>query len=264
MFGAAVSFYLLVRGSAAATAEVGSSGTGARLTTAALMFAMVAAELAMPRLLARFGYRFMLALGLLLLGVPAVALAYSRNLAVIVGACMVRGLGFGVAVVLGSALVAALVPPQRRGEGLASRHRRRRAVGRGSAARRVRRAGGVPPVFAGAATALADQCHRRPRGASRPDRGPADGAPAPNGPSVCWPACSPLVRPAWFSGRRWPPAWSSRSCRWRSAVSYQRRRRCSCGPRRQRWPACRWRPARSAGLLVPSVVAAAAGMLAPG
>lgn len=100
----------------ATTAGAGTAGAG--LTTAVLLSATVAAELVSPRLVRRFGYRPVFAVGLLLLGVPALALAASAQLVAILAVSLVRGLGFGIVVVLGSALVAELVPPQRRGEGL--------------------------------------------------------------------------------------------------------------------------------------------------
>jgi predicted MFS family arabinose efflux permease len=96
----------------------GAGEAGAGATTAALLLSTVAAELVTPRLVARFGHRLMFGTGLLLLGAPALALAYSDHLAAIVSVSAVRGLGFGVVVVLGSALVASLVPAGRRGEGL--------------------------------------------------------------------------------------------------------------------------------------------------
>src|SRR5918994_1147434 len=46
------------------------------------------------------------------------ALVLVASMAAILGVCAVRGLGFAVAVVLGGALVASLVPRERRGEGL--------------------------------------------------------------------------------------------------------------------------------------------------
>jgi predicted MFS family arabinose efflux permease len=82
------------------------------------MAATVAGELAIPRLLARFGYRVLLAAGLVLLGAPALALPASATMAAILLVTLVRGLGFAICVVVGGALVATLVPPERRGEGL--------------------------------------------------------------------------------------------------------------------------------------------------
>jgi MFS family permease len=96
----------------------GAGRTGAGLATGALMLTTVLAELALPRLLTRFGYRTVLAAGTLLLALPPLALAASSGTAVIIGASLVRGFGFGVAVVLPNALVAALAPDGRRGEAL--------------------------------------------------------------------------------------------------------------------------------------------------
>jgi predicted MFS family arabinose efflux permease len=83
----------------------------------------VAAYLVAPRLIARFGYRPVLAAGLAALGAPALVLAgpssMGASLAVIMTVCVVRGLGFAVVCVAGYALTVSLIPPQRRGEGLA-------------------------------------------------------------------------------------------------------------------------------------------------
>jgi len=99
-----------------ASASAGDIGAG--LATGALMLSTVGAELATPCLVARFGDRLVLAIGLLLLGAPALALPTSSSLAAILAVCLVRGLGFGITVVVGSAMVALLVPAERRGEGL--------------------------------------------------------------------------------------------------------------------------------------------------
>ena len=87
----------------------------------------MAAYLVAPRLIARYGYRLVLAAGLAALGVPALLLAAQSGLGpdnitavtVIMAVCVVRGLGFAVACVAGYALTVSLIPPQRRGEGLA-------------------------------------------------------------------------------------------------------------------------------------------------
>src|SRR6266511_5130958 len=91
---------------------------GAGLATGVLMFSTVAAEIVTPALVARFGYRLVLAAGLMLLGAPALALTASRGLTAILVVCALRGLGFAMVVVVGSALVASLVPHERRAEGL--------------------------------------------------------------------------------------------------------------------------------------------------
>jgi predicted MFS family arabinose efflux permease len=57
--------------------------------------------------------------GLTLLGAPALVLTMSTSLVWIAAVCVLRGLGFAVTVVAGGALIALVIPAQRRGEGLA-------------------------------------------------------------------------------------------------------------------------------------------------
>jgi predicted MFS family arabinose efflux permease len=117
-FGALTSFYLLLSVVPLYATSIGAGGVGAGFATGALMLSTVGAELATPRLVGRFGYRPVLAGGLLLLGVPALALPASSSMTAILAVCVVRGLGFAITVVVGGALVASLVPAERRGEGL--------------------------------------------------------------------------------------------------------------------------------------------------
>ena len=117
-FGAMVSFYLLLSVVPLYTTSAGTNGIGAGLTTGALMFATVAAELATPALLARFGYRLVLATGMVLLGAPALALTVTSSLPAILAVSLVRGVGLAIAVVAGSSLVATLAPRERRSEAL--------------------------------------------------------------------------------------------------------------------------------------------------
>jgi MFS family permease len=117
---AASSFYLLltvVPLYAVAHTPAGAAAS-AGLATAALMLATVLAELAAPRAIERLGRRLTLAVALVLLGPPALLLLVSTHPALILGVCALRGLGFGLAVVIGSAWMADLVPAERRGEGL--------------------------------------------------------------------------------------------------------------------------------------------------
>lgn len=118
LFGASVGFFLLLSVVPAYAAESGGGGA-AGVATGALMLSTVLGELVTPRLVARLGYRVVLIAGLFLLGAPALALTASRDLGWIVAVCLVRGLGFGLVVVAGGALTASLIPPERRGEGLA-------------------------------------------------------------------------------------------------------------------------------------------------
>jgi predicted MFS family arabinose efflux permease len=117
-FGAMVSFYLLLSVVPLYATSAGTNGIGAGLTTGALMFATVAAELATPALLARFGYRLVLAVGVVLLGAPALALTVTSSLPAILLVSLIRGVGLAIAVVAGSSLVATLAPRERRSEAL--------------------------------------------------------------------------------------------------------------------------------------------------
>jgi predicted MFS family arabinose efflux permease len=117
ILGASVSFYLPLS-VMPMFAKASGGGIGAGLVTGALLLTTVAVELVTPRLLARTGYRLSLTAGLLMLGAPALALLVSSNPAVIIGVSIVRGAGFAITTVAGGALTAALIPPERRGEGL--------------------------------------------------------------------------------------------------------------------------------------------------
>src|SRR4029079_13014230 len=69
-------------------------------------------------LVAAVGARVSIIIGLALLGLPALLLVPSSALWLILVVCLLRGFGFGITAVLGSALVADIVPAARRGEGL--------------------------------------------------------------------------------------------------------------------------------------------------
>ena len=117
-FCALTSFYLLLSVTSMYAAAVGAGSTGAGLVTGVLLAGTVVAELASSTLMKRYGYRTLLVVGAVLLGVPALALLSARPLAIIVAINLVRGLGFGLSTVVTGALTAVLLPPERRGEGL--------------------------------------------------------------------------------------------------------------------------------------------------
>src|SRR5690349_3192445 len=98
------SFYLLLAVVPPYATAAGAGRVGAGLTTGALMLATVAAELMTPALLARLGYRVVLAAGLVLLGAPALVLIRPAGLATILGVCVARGIGLAILVVAGSSL----------------------------------------------------------------------------------------------------------------------------------------------------------------
>jgi MFS family permease len=117
-FCALTSFYLLLSVTPMYAAAAGAGSAGAGLVTSVLLLGTVAAELAAPVLMRRYGYWALLAAGALLLGVPALALLPGGSLASMVAVSVVRGLGFGLCTVITGALTAVLLPPERRGEGL--------------------------------------------------------------------------------------------------------------------------------------------------
>ena len=96
-----------------------TSPLGGGVANGALLAATVAGELVSPWLMQRFGARAILAAGLLLLGAPTFILLFSVSLPVLVATGVLRGAGFAMAIVAGGAVTAALVPADRRGEGLA-------------------------------------------------------------------------------------------------------------------------------------------------
>ncbi len=116
----ALGFYLPLAAVPMFAQSVGT-GTSAGLANAALLFATVVTELVTPRIVTLVGYRWALAAGLVLLGTPALVLLTpaGASVAVVVAVNAVRGVGFAVSVVAGGALTAALIPAERRGEGLA-------------------------------------------------------------------------------------------------------------------------------------------------
>jgi MFS family permease len=115
-FFAMAGFYLLLSVVPLYAEEAGGGSSGAGLATAAFMLSTVVAQVWMPHLLARFGYRSVLAPGLLLLGLPALLYGPVGELPAILVVTLARGAGFGVAIVALAALVTELAPPERRGE----------------------------------------------------------------------------------------------------------------------------------------------------
>jgi MFS family permease len=113
--GASIGFYLPL----AVVPLLAGSARAAGLSTGAFLVSTVLFELVTPRIVARLGYRRTLAAGLILLGLPALLFLVSHATAVLVAANAVRGMGFAIATVAGSALTALIVPSRRRGEGVA-------------------------------------------------------------------------------------------------------------------------------------------------
>lgn len=118
VFGSGLSMYLLTSVVPLYLAASGSGGIGAGLSTGAMMLSAVAMELLVPAMIARFGYRGTLGLGLVLLGAPSFALVFTSSLPLVLAVCVVRGAGLAILVVGAVALVAEITPTHRRGEGL--------------------------------------------------------------------------------------------------------------------------------------------------
>jgi len=91
----------------------GSGGAGA--VNGMLMLFTVLTQPFVPRALRRFGWGPVMVAGMLLLGLPSLTHLVTDDLGAVLGLSAVRGLGFGVITVVGSAAVAELVEPARRG-----------------------------------------------------------------------------------------------------------------------------------------------------
>ncbi len=93
----------------------GASTAGAGATNGVFMLVTVLTQLAMPWVLRRWDHRWVLGAGTLLIGLPTPLFAVSTHLGLLLAVSGVRGIGFGMLTVTGSALVAELVPVALRG-----------------------------------------------------------------------------------------------------------------------------------------------------
>lgn len=93
----------------------GAGAGGAGAVNGVLMLFTVLTQPFVPRALRRWGWGPVMVAGLLLLGLPSLAHLATDHLGAVLGLSAVRGLGFGVLTVTGSAAVAELVAPARRG-----------------------------------------------------------------------------------------------------------------------------------------------------
>ncbi|GAA0990218.1 MFS transporter [Nocardiopsis tropica] len=88
----------------------GAGEFGAGSTTGAFMLTTVLTQLAMPWLLERGGYRWAFPVGALVMGLPTPLFALTADLGPLIAVSAVRGVGFGMVSVAGTALAARLVP----------------------------------------------------------------------------------------------------------------------------------------------------------
>lgn len=98
--------------------EGGAGTAGSGLVNGVLLLVTVLTQLLVPRALHRFGWGPVLTAGLVLMGAPGALLVLGNDLGLVLGLSAVRGVGFGVLTVTGSAAVAALVGAERRGEAI--------------------------------------------------------------------------------------------------------------------------------------------------
>ncbi|MBY6411296.1 MFS transporter [Rhodococcus sp. BP-252] len=98
-----------------AVSVAGGSDAAAGASTAIFMATTVVTQLFVPRMLARFGHRLVLAAGCIFLGAPAASFALSVDVIPALSVSAVRGIGFGMLTVAASALVAELAPPSQLG-----------------------------------------------------------------------------------------------------------------------------------------------------
>lgn len=97
-------------------AEGGADSAGVGAVNGVLMLFTVLTQPFVPAAVRRFGWGPVMAAGQVLLGLPALAHLLSDDLTWILLLAAVRGLGFGILTVTGSAAVANLVDPRRRGQ----------------------------------------------------------------------------------------------------------------------------------------------------
>lgn len=93
----------------------GADEAGSGLVNGVFMALTVLTQLVVPASLRRFGWGPVMAAGMLLLGLPSLLHLLSDALPVVLALAVVRGMGFGVLTVTGSAVVADLVPAGQRG-----------------------------------------------------------------------------------------------------------------------------------------------------
>jgi predicted MFS family arabinose efflux permease len=117
-FAAMTSFELMLSVTPMYAAAAGAGSAGAGLVTGVLLGGTVAAELAASPLMRRYRHRTLLVAGAALMGIPALALLAGAPLPVIAAVSVVRGFGFGLCTVVMATLTTLLLPPERRGEGL--------------------------------------------------------------------------------------------------------------------------------------------------
>jgi predicted MFS family arabinose efflux permease len=112
------SYALLLSALPAHVADTGAGLVEAGLATTVFLVVTVLVQGTVPVLERRWGLGPVLATGLVALGLPTPLYLVSDDVRWLVAVSAVRGIGFAVLTVLGSAIAAQAVPPQRRGESI--------------------------------------------------------------------------------------------------------------------------------------------------
>ena len=90
--------------------DAGGSETLAGASTGLFMLATVITQVFVPKLLREFGYRAVIAVSSLLLGIPALGFLVGMDTPVVIAVSLIRGIGFGALSVAEAAIIAELVP----------------------------------------------------------------------------------------------------------------------------------------------------------
>lgn len=111
-------FSLLLPAAPMWAVRIGADSLGAGAVNSVLMLFTVIGQLLVGWLLRRVGWAGTLALGLVLLGIPAVAHLLTGSLWQVLLLAALRGLGFGILTVCSVRGIAALIPQERRGRAI--------------------------------------------------------------------------------------------------------------------------------------------------
>lgn len=98
--------------------EGGADELGAGLVTTVLMATTIATQLVVGRLLSWLGWGRVFALGLIMLGAPALLQAIAPDLWLVMLTSAARGVGFGIITVCGATATSVLVPPTQLGRAI--------------------------------------------------------------------------------------------------------------------------------------------------
>jgi MFS family permease len=109
-------FFVTLPSLPAYVASTGSSTASAGATTTVMLVATVLFQPAVPGLLRRLSTPATVAIGLVIMGLPAPLLIWAHSGAGLYSICVVRGVGFAVFTVAGAFMASEVAPPGRQGE----------------------------------------------------------------------------------------------------------------------------------------------------